>query len=129
MDSSGSRSAELQATKPVSFCNVQSSAGENAQAVNNLGNPVFSCLRNINSVGTAQTSTLTASEDVFQGYNAKTQHPMYMTSAMEYGSRQPTVHTMPTMFHAKNQKFSEHLGTCGMYRDHSLNTATDKSVV
>ena len=23
--------------------------------------------------------------DVFEGYNAKTQHPMYMTSSMEYG--------------------------------------------
>jgi hypothetical protein len=23
--------------------------------------------------------------DVFKGYNAKTQHPMYMTSAMDYG--------------------------------------------
>lgn len=28
---------------------------------------------------------LTNSLDVFQGYNAKTQHSMYMTSAMEYG--------------------------------------------
>ncbi|XP_028398271.1 UPF0691 protein C9orf116 homolog isoform X1 [Dendronephthya gigantea] len=129
MDPTVSRSAELTATKPVSLSNVPISAGENTQTVNNLGNPVFSCPKNINSISTAQTSTLTASEDVFQGYNAKTQHPMYMTSSMEYGSRQPTVHTMPTTFHAKNQKFSEHLGTCGMYRDHSLNTAMDKSVV
>ena len=44
-------------------------------------------------------------------------------------SHRPTVHTMPTSFHAKVQKFSEHLGTCGMYRNQGLNTALDKSIV
>ncbi|XP_027043068.1 piercer of microtubule wall 1 protein isoform X2 [Pocillopora verrucosa] len=67
--------------------------------------------------------------DWFDGYKTKKQHPMYMTSGMEYGSHRPTVHTMPTSFHAKSQKFSEHLGTCGMYRDQSLNTSMDKSIV
>ena len=41
----------------------------------------------------------------------------------------PTVHTMPTSFHAKCQKFTDHLGKCGMYRNQSLNTAMDKSIV
>ncbi|KAM7429191.1 hypothetical protein ABFA07_019923 [Porites harrisoni] len=67
--------------------------------------------------------------DWFQGYSTKKQNPMYMTSAMDYGSHRPTVHTMPTSFHAKVQKFSEHLGTCGMYRNQGLNTALDKSIV
>ncbi|XP_028398273.1 UPF0691 protein C9orf116 homolog isoform X2 [Dendronephthya gigantea] len=105
MDPTVSRSAELTATKP----------GNGAKTSN------YYRTKNI--------PERFDNPDVFQGYNAKTQHPMYMTSSMEYGSRQPTVHTMPTTFHAKNQKFSEHLGTCGMYRDHSLNTAMDKSVV
>ncbi|KAJ7360028.1 hypothetical protein OS493_019118 [Desmophyllum pertusum] len=41
--------------------------------------------------------------DCFEGHNTKKQSPMYMTSAMEYGSRRPTVHTMPTSFNAKCQ--------------------------
>ena len=44
-------------------------------------------------------------------------------------SHRPTVHTMPTSFHAKSQKFSEHLGQCGMYKNQSLNTSMDKSIV
>ena len=36
---------------------------------------------------------------------------------------------MPQQFHAKSQKFSQHLGQCGMYRNNSLNTAVDKSPV
>ncbi|XP_078384632.1 piercer of microtubule wall 1 protein-like isoform X4 [Oculina patagonica] len=67
--------------------------------------------------------------DWFEGYSSKKQNPMYMTSSMEYGSHRPTVHTMPTSFHAKSQTFTEHLGTCGMYRNQSLNTAMDKSIV
>ncbi|XP_027043067.1 UPF0691 protein C9orf116 homolog isoform X1 [Pocillopora damicornis] len=95
--------------------------------INNPGNPVFSCPTEV------QLINLTTKEiqegDWFDGYKTKKQHPMYMTSGMEYGSHRPTVHTMPTSFHAKSQKFSEHLGTCGMYRDQSLNTSMDKSIV
>ncbi|XP_046840278.1 UPF0691 protein C9orf116 homolog isoform X1 [Xenia sp. Carnegie-2017] len=129
MNSKGSRTSELEATKPVFGLNDAEAITNAREAVNNSGNPVFSCLTNINATDVAATPVLTASEDVFQGYNTKKQHPMYMTSSMDYGSRQPTVHTMPTMFHAKNQKFSAHLSKCGMYRDHSLNTAMDKSTV
>jgi len=67
--------------------------------------------------------------DTFKGYDKKMSHPMYMTSAMDYGSRKPTVHVMPQEFHAKSQKFSAHLGQCGMYRNNSLNTSVDKSPV
>ncbi|XP_025106834.1 UPF0691 protein C9orf116-like isoform X1 [Pomacea canaliculata] len=65
----------------------------------------------------------------FQGYGGKNQHPMYRTSNSNYGARAPSVHTMPTQFHAKSQKFSMHLGKCGMYRNCSLNTEVDKSKV
>ncbi|XP_046840279.1 UPF0691 protein C9orf116 homolog isoform X2 [Xenia sp. Carnegie-2017] len=105
MNSKGSRTSELEATKP--------------------GNGA----RTSNYYRTQNIPQRFDNPDVFQGYNTKKQHPMYMTSSMDYGSRQPTVHTMPTMFHAKNQKFSAHLSKCGMYRDHSLNTAMDKSTV
>ncbi|XP_048742482.1 piercer of microtubule wall 1 protein-like [Ostrea edulis] len=65
----------------------------------------------------------------FQGYGGKPQHAMYRTSSSDYGAKAPSVHTMPTTFHARSQKFSLHLGTCGMYRNHSLNTAPDQSRV
>ncbi|XP_020615601.1 UPF0691 protein C9orf116-like isoform X2 [Orbicella faveolata] len=67
--------------------------------------------------------------DWFEGYNTKKQNPMYMTSSMEYGRHRPTVHTMPTSFHAKSQTFTEKLGKCGMFKNQSLNTAMDKSIV
>ncbi|XP_071960401.1 piercer of microtubule wall 1 protein-like [Antedon mediterranea] len=67
--------------------------------------------------------------ECFQGYNTKSQNPMYRTTSMEIGSRSPTVHHMPNSFHARSQQFSVHLGTCGMYRNHGLNTSTDKSKV
>ena len=44
---------------------------------------------------------------VFQGYSPKPQHPMYRTEASNYGSKKPSVHTVPLCFHAKSQKFSE----------------------
>ncbi|XP_013388415.1 UPF0691 protein C9orf116 homolog isoform X2 [Lingula anatina] len=66
--------------------------------------------------------------ECFQGYG-KREHPLYRTTANNYGMQPPSVHTMPTTFHCKSQKFSEHLGICGMYRDQGLNTSTDKSKV
>ncbi|XP_065067120.1 piercer of microtubule wall 1 protein-like isoform X2 [Rhopilema esculentum] len=65
--------------------------------------------------------------DMFDGYNRKESHPMYRTSGSDYGAVSPTVHTMPSSFHAKSQTFTENLGKCGMYRNNSLNTAVDKS--
>jgi len=65
----------------------------------------------------------------FQGYSQKPVHPMYRTTNSNYGKRAPTVHTMPTSFNGKSQQFSEKLGKCGNYRNHSLNCAMDKTNV
>ncbi|KAL4226663.1 hypothetical protein ACF0H5_014644 [Mactra antiquata] len=65
----------------------------------------------------------------FQGYGGKDQHPMYRTTSNTYGGKKPSVFTMPASFHCRSQKFSEHLGKCGMYKNHSLNTGLDKSKV
>ncbi|XP_070558645.1 piercer of microtubule wall 2 protein-like isoform X3 [Ptychodera flava] len=67
--------------------------------------------------------------DCFGGYDIKPQHPMYRTTNMTYGGKPPSVHTMPTSFHARTQKFSEPLGKCGMYRNEGFNTAVDVSKV
>eukprot|EP00745_Piridium_sociabile_P015337 TRINITY_DN2271_c0_g1_i3.p2 TRINITY_DN2271_c0_g1~~TRINITY_DN2271_c0_g1_i3.p2 ORF type:complete len:116 (+),score=29.16 TRINITY_DN2271_c0_g1_i3:61-408(+) len=50
--------------------------------------------------------------DWFQGYGGKKQHPMYRTSASTYGGKTPSVHTMPTQFYAKSQKFTEVCVVC-----------------
>ena len=47
---------------------------------------------------------------------------------MTYGSRAPNIHTVPTTFQPRSQKFSTHLGVCGMYRNNSLNTFMEKSI-
>ncbi|XP_032239910.2 piercer of microtubule wall 1 protein isoform X1 [Nematostella vectensis] len=99
---------------------------EEILAINNPGNPVFSCPARAEFGGPTAKSL---NQDCFDGYNTSQPNPMYMTSSQEYGNRRPTVHTMPTSFHAKCQKFTDHLGKCGMYRNHSLNTASDKSIV
>ncbi|KAI8782111.1 UPF0691 protein [Biomphalaria glabrata] len=67
--------------------------------------------------------------NVMKGYGQKPQHPMYTTEASKYGSKMPSVHTMPLCFHAKSQKFSDELGKCGMPRNFSLNTSMDKSII
>jgi len=96
------------------------------QPMYNLGNPVFSASTKIDAV----VPPLGEENNNEEGCAKKhLQHPMYMTSTMEYGNRQPTVHVMPQTFHAKSQKFTEHLGQCGMYRNYSLNTSVDKSPV
>ncbi|XP_013388414.1 UPF0691 protein C9orf116 homolog isoform X1 [Lingula anatina] len=87
----------------------------------NLGNPVYTCRNNYQMPQPRE-------DECFQGYG-KREHPLYRTTANNYGMQPPSVHTMPTTFHCKSQKFSEHLGICGMYRDQGLNTSTDKSKV
>eukprot|EP00118_Oscarella_pearsei_P029121 m.3719 g.3719 ORF g.3719 m.3719 type:complete len:103 (+) comp9724_c0_seq1:32-340(+) len=67
--------------------------------------------------------------DCFQGYGFKVEHPMYRTASSSYGNHCPNVHTVPTSFHGRSQKFSGHLGKSGMYRNQSLNTSLDKSKV
>ncbi|XP_053551481.1 piercer of microtubule wall 1 protein [Bombina bombina] len=63
------------------------------------------------------------------GYRSKATNPLYRTSNQTYGSRPPTVHEMPTSFNAISDKFSEKAIKCGMYRNNSLNTFSDKCYV
>ncbi|XP_064632609.1 piercer of microtubule wall 1 protein-like isoform X1 [Lineus longissimus] len=93
--------------------------------INNPGNPVFTCHEEFPTPEPRESGP----DDWFQGYGNKPQNPMYMTSSSSIGKLSPTVHTMPTSFHCKSQKFSEHLGKCGPFRNHSMNTALDKSIV
>ncbi|XP_067934609.1 piercer of microtubule wall 1 protein-like [Watersipora subatra] len=65
----------------------------------------------------------------FEGYQQKQIHPLYRPTSKDYGGNQPNVHTMPTHFHGKSQKFTNHLGVCGMPRNRSLNTNKDTSRV
>ncbi|XP_054751487.1 piercer of microtubule wall 2 protein-like [Lytechinus pictus] len=67
--------------------------------------------------------------EVFEGYNHKPQNLLYRTTSMGYGSIPPTVDTVPTCFRARTNKFSEHLGKCGMYRNEGLNTSMESSGV
>ncbi|XP_078677698.1 piercer of microtubule wall 2 protein-like [Branchiostoma floridae x Branchiostoma belcheri] len=87
----------------------------------NPGNPIFSCMERIR--------TPKELGEWYRETPVKPQNPMYRTTNDTYGGRVPTVEDMPQTFHAKSQKFSEHLGVCGMYRNHSLNTALDQSKV
>ncbi|KAG8575765.1 hypothetical protein GDO81_009666 [Engystomops pustulosus] len=81
-----------------------------------LGNPVFSCTMN------PRTST----SNVFQ---ARAQSILFRTTSSEYGAMRPSYEMAPCYHYPVSQQFSQHLGTCGMYRNHSLNTAVDKNRV
>ena len=85
----------------------------------NPGNPVFSCL------GKAELSETTLPRD----QHFKPHHPLYQTSSSAYGEMHATFATVPSTHHPKEMKFTQHLGTCGMFRNHSLNTAMDRSKV
>jgi len=65
----------------------------------------------------------------FKGYEKKKTHPIYRTTNQAYGSSAPSVHTVPTRFKPRNQAFSSKLAPCGMYRNHSFNTGSEKSYV
>ena len=43
----------------------------------------------------------------FKGYSEKKVHPLYRTTAMDYGNQRPNVHTMPTVYYTKSAQFSE----------------------
>ncbi|KAI4899497.1 hypothetical protein NFI96_011498 [Prochilodus magdalenae] len=64
----------------------------------------------------------------FRGYSKKV-NPLYQTTNQSYGSKQPTVHEMPTTFHGSHRKFSEHILKSGMYRDNGFNTSLEKSQI
>ncbi|GAA6072272.1 UPF0691 protein C9orf116 homolog, partial [Tachysurus ichikawai] len=54
-------------------------------------------------------------------------HLLYQTTSQTYGSRKPTVHEMPTSFHGRQNRFSDHIMKSGMSRDSGINTWLEKS--
>ncbi|KAK9303474.1 hypothetical protein QLX08_004874 [Tetragonisca angustula] len=69
---------------------------------------------------------------VFKGYRqdeSPPPHPCYRSTSMDYGWYAPTIHTVPTAYYPRNTSFSENMARGGMYRNCSLNTELDKSVV
>lgn len=85
----------------------------------NPGNPVFSCVSRVE----------VERDQMNWDKNYKPEHALYKTSSSMYGIFPATHESAPATFHGKSQKFSQHLGLCGMYRNHSLNTWTDRSNV
>lgn len=85
----------------------------------NAGNPVFSC----------SSKAIVEKDNIGWDSNYHPQNPLYKTSSATYGILSATSECAPATYHGKSQKFSQHLGVCGMYRNHSLNTAVDKSKV
>ncbi|KAK5649195.1 hypothetical protein RI129_000224 [Pyrocoelia pectoralis] len=57
------------------------------------------------------------------------EHPLYRTTTSEYGRHPPSVHTIPTSFYPNTQEFTKALAKAGNYRNYSLNTGMDRSVV
>ncbi|XP_028679580.1 piercer of microtubule wall 2 protein [Erpetoichthys calabaricus] len=80
------------------------------------GNPVFSCMLKPEIPQKAWTFV-------------KTQNPLYKTTSHDYGFLPPTYESSPCVYNPVYMEFSAHLGTCGMYRNNSLNTVVDKSRV
>ena len=83
----------------------------------NSGNPVFTC-RPPPPDSPPQAPT----EELSQKPN-----PFYQTTSSRYGISGPSDEMLPLTYHGKSNKFSEHLMNAGMYRNNSLNTATDKN--
>ncbi|XP_066558932.1 piercer of microtubule wall 2 protein [Amia ocellicauda] len=90
---------------------------DSSHACANLGNPVFSCMI---KPGTPSTSSVSL---------GRHQNLLYKTTSSEYGVISPTFETAPCTYHPMSQKFSQHLGNCGMYRNSSFNTSLDRSNV
>uniref|UniRef100_A0A8C5PB04 Secreted protein n=1 Tax=Leptobrachium leishanense TaxID=445787 RepID=A0A8C5PB04_9ANUR len=86
------------------------------QPCHNIGNPVFSCMEN---------PRLSPSKTL----QAKQQSILFKTTSSEYGAVKPCREMAPCSHHPISQRFSEPLGICGMYRNHSLNTGVDRSQV
>ncbi|KAI9179291.1 hypothetical protein H9P43_005954 [Blastocladiella emersonii ATCC 22665] len=55
-------------------------------------------------------------------YRVKEQHPLFTTTANEYGKLVPAPKDMPKERYTVSKKFSEHLSKAGPYRNFSLNT-------
>ncbi|XP_066541143.1 piercer of microtubule wall 2 protein isoform X2 [Hoplias malabaricus] len=81
----------------------------------NPGNPVFSCMKRVEPTSISPW--------------VKPQSLLYRTTASEYGLHPPSFESSPCSYIPMSQAFSQHLGMCGMYRNHSLNTSVDRSRV
>jgi len=88
------------------------------------GNVVFSCTQ-----PPPHENPQRSKDPWFNGYGGIPQNPLYRTTANDYGGGLPNVRTMPATFHGVSNAFSQHLSVCGPYRDHGLNTSSDKSRV
>jgi len=98
---------------------------KDATKVYNIGNPVFTFATDVSPYIEHEMTT----ENCSEGYLCDPINIMYRTTSREYGSRAPTVCTVPSTFCPKSNKFSDHLGKCGMPRNRSLNCGLDKSNV
>ncbi|TRY90139.1 hypothetical protein DNTS_033332 [Danionella cerebrum] len=76
------------------------------------GNPVFSCM--------LKSSPHTLTEE-------KSHKLLFKTTSSEYGARFPNFESSPCSYHPISQTFSQQLGLCGMFQDHSFNTSMDHS--
>ena len=108
-------SQEIESKYPTTAQEVL--AGE--KKVPNSGNPIFTCLGEVKNPETGLPR-----DEYYQPH-----HPLYQTSSNAYGEMHSTPASVPSTFHSKSMKFSQHLGVCGMYRNQSLNTAMDRSKV
>ncbi|XP_065909612.1 piercer of microtubule wall 2 protein-like [Dysidea avara] len=91
----------------------------------NPGNPVISCDKRTAEKAKGYTFDPKDRKEVLCCH----QHPMYTTSSSTHGLLKSDLTSTPSTYHGKSQRFSEHLGNAGMYRNHSLNTAPDHSRV
>lgn len=92
----------------------------------NYGNAVFTCTDE-DADKYSKKIDLPAAATWLRGYVHKREHPFYKTTNMDYGSKPPSVHTVPVTYFPVETKFTEHLLKCGMYRNRTLNTAMDRS--
>ncbi|XP_007901063.1 UPF0691 protein C9orf116 homolog [Callorhinchus milii] len=67
--------------------------------------------------------------DCFQGYSSRPTNQLYRTSNQSYGSRAPTVHEMPTVYHGRSWNFTKKMMKTGMYRDNGFNMGSEKTFV
>nr|XP_033775639.1 uncharacterized protein C15orf65 homolog [Geotrypetes seraphini]XP_033775640.1 uncharacterized protein C15orf65 homolog [Geotrypetes seraphini] len=82
----------------------------------NPGNPVFSCM--IDARAPPSKMSLTKAHSI-----------LYKTTSDSYGALPTYCEIAPCSHHPLTQRFSDPLGICGMYRNHSFNTALDRSKV
>ncbi|KAF5397867.1 hypothetical protein PHET_09178 [Paragonimus heterotremus] len=55
----------------------------------------------------------------------KQSDPRFLTTNNDYGRFNPNIHTMPAYYYPIKGGFTQHLGICGMYRNHSFNTSNN----